>query len=426
MAHEVYMEPPVLVYSPPVNEETSKWGVYSIPKMWREPDGTLVIRFNGIEDNGLTKQCVPDLYFISKDDGNTWEQDVDGKEHYDETVLSGINPPYLKLKSGDIIAISFEKDCKPIENIPFEKEFIVPNGDSVIHTYQYGNVPADCKGVKLIKIRNGQKNVYDIKYDFPEREILVNAKGLDRDKNVFVPVPEYVQSNFFWSSYMNGPVEMPDGTLLAIAHGQNPTISDRQCEEVYLVVSDDQGRTWKKRSTIASDVDEYPHGYGGDGGEISLTRATGGNLVCAMRMEMSTPEGFGDTMIAISKDNGFTWSKPFSASDSSVTPHVVALEDNIVLLIYGRPGVHFKVSEDGGETWGEAHTLIGKTLTEERRAGRRDCDSKYFDSDSYSNTFVEKLSENAILVIYNDLKHLEDDGKLHKAAFVRKISVRCK
>lgn len=86
--------------------------------------------------------------------------------------------------------------------------------------------------------------------------------------------------------------------------------------------------------------------------------------------------------------------------------------------------MHFKVSEDGGETWGSAYTLIGKTLEEERKAGRRDSDSKYFDSDSYSNTFVEKLSEDTILVIYNDLKHLEDDGKLHKAAFVRKIAVK--
>lgn len=83
-----------------------------------------------------------------------------------------------------------------------------------------------------------------------------------------------------------------------------------------------------------------------------------------------------ETLLCRSADNGYTWTKPEKVADSSVTPHVVALDDGIVLLIYGRPGVHFKISED-----------------------------------------------NSVLVLYNNLKYDDGDGLRHKAAFVRKITV---
>lgn len=50
-------------------------------------------------------------------------------------------------------------------------------------------------------------------------------------------------------------------------------------------------------------------------------------------------------------------------------------------------------------------------------------DAKYFDTVSYSNTFVEKLSDQSILVLYNNLKYDDGDGKNHKATFVRKITI---
>ena len=36
---------------------------------------------------------------------------------------------------------------------------------------------------------------------------------------------------------------------------------------------------------------------------------------------------------------------------------------------------------------------------------------------------MEKLSENSVLVLYNNLKYDDGDGLRHKAAFVRKITV---
>lgn len=64
---KITMDREHLVYSPPVNTQTSKWGVYAIPKMWRDTGGELVVRFNGEADSGICEQCVPNLYFVSQD-----------------------------------------------------------------------------------------------------------------------------------------------------------------------------------------------------------------------------------------------------------------------------------------------------------------------------------------------------------------------
>ena len=48
---EVKINDEVLIYSPPINEYTRKWGVYAIPRMWMEPTGELIVRFNGEEDS---------------------------------------------------------------------------------------------------------------------------------------------------------------------------------------------------------------------------------------------------------------------------------------------------------------------------------------------------------------------------------------
>ena len=122
-------------------------------------------------------------------------------------------------------------------------------------------------------------------------------------------------------------------------------------------------------------------------------------------------------------DQGKTWTKPKEIADSSVTPHIISLKNDTLLVVYRRPGVHFKLSTDRGETWSESYSIIGKTLAEERAAGRNDVESKYTNSCSYSNTFVEQIAEDSVIVCYNDLQYPDRNGVNTKAAFVRKIRI---
>ena len=416
---KVEMSEPKFVYAPEVNDITNRWGVCSLPRMWREINGDFIVRFNGEADDGYLKELTPSLYFKSSDMGNTWQAIRNGSEIYDISVINGINPPYLRRKNGEIIAISQKANLQPISGIKFEKEYTVLDGVNMVRTYQYGNIPESCKGIELVCYKDGKKCVKDIDFIFPEREVAVNYKAKNLDSTYSV-IPEYLKTNIFVTPYMTGLTELDDSTLVALTVGQNPTVFDRKCQEVYMVESTDNGITWRKRSVVASETRKYPNGYSGDGGEVSLTRAENGNLICAMRMEPVYA-----TMLTVSTDNGYHWSQPEPVADSGVTPHVIALADGIVVLIYGRPGVHFKVSQDNGITWSESYSIIGKTLTEEQNSGREYMDFMYYKSVSYSNTFIEKISDNSILVLYNANEKFDDNAvERHKAAYVRKITVK--
>lgn len=436
---EIKISEPILVYAPTMDENVAKWGVYAIPRMWRAENGELVIRFNGEADNSDTSSLfvLKNLYFVSRDNGDTWQLEPNGEKLYDISVLTGIDPPYFFLKNGEKIFFKYEKECEPIKNVPFKKDFMHPCGEAMVHSYAYGDIPSECKGIKFGKIdTSGNISLTDINFDFPEREVLVNYKANtdtsfseDTDRaNEFVDVEEYIQPFIFKSPYMSSLKQLSDGTLVALSTGQNPNAYDRFCSEIYLVASEDNGKTWKKRATVTSDSEKMPFGFGGDGGEVSLAVAEDDSMYCVMRMDMSINPEIDDTKcwgcrFCASFDKGKTWTKPKEIADSSVTPHIVSLKNDVLLVVYGRPGVHFKVSFDKGESWSDSYSIIGKTLTEERESGRSDLDSKYADSCSYSNVFVEKIAEDSVIVCYNNQFYPDKNGVNTKAAFVRKITV---
>ena len=420
---------PVLVHAPEMNSAVARWGVYAIPRMWRERTGELVIRFNGEADSAVLDgiQTAPNLYYISRDEGKSWTFDPDGERHYDISILTGIEPPCLRLKNGDLLYLQFERDMPPVENIPWQKTFEFPNHDSFMHSYRYGDIPEECKKLWCCRIDGvtGETTRTEVVMDFPEREVLLNYLG--REGDTYVPVQEYFHPYIFASPWFFALKELPDGTLAALSFGQNPAVEDHYCVEVYLVVSEDGGKTWKKRATAASGTD-VPYGYGGDAGECSLAMTEDGALYCVMRMDLSiNPDEGGTeycgTSFCASFDGGYTWTKPKFISDSSVTPHICALGGKL-LTVYGRPGVHCIASDDRGETWSESVSIIGKTLSEERALGRKDSDSKYFASCSYSNTFVEQISPDTVLVCYNDQTYPDKNGVPTKACFVRTITIK--
>lgn len=409
-----------LIYFAPVDEATSIWGVYCLPRMWRKPNGELVIRINGEQDcaDKETATKANTLYFSSKNNGKSWkktdlEQDI--------SYITGISPPILSLESGEKIALQNIRDLKPIVGVQEDCRFAMPNGEGIYKAYHYGDIPNDAKGLKVVRFDSTGKVISSARalMDFPEREVFVvaypnvNGKYVKRDEYLS-PMP--------WSSpYMSSLIEYDGQTLLALTVGQNPAVNDRYCPDVYLVESTDMGKTWKKRGVVASDS-KMLNGYGGDGAEVSLCKTKTGRLLCVMRMEMSiTQAHFCDTMMAMSDDGGYTWTTPVSVAESSVTPHIISLKNGVIVLIYGRPGVHFKYSLDDGKTFSKSAAIIGETLSEKRVRDITDEESKYGDMDSYSNTFVEVIDDSSLLVVYNNMKYDPGDGKNHKATLAAEL-----
>ncbi len=426
---EVLLGAPIPVFVPEMNEYNSRWGVYSLPRMWREKNGELVIRINGEAD--LTDPelvfSAPNVWFVSRDEGKTWQEDPDGERHYDLEVVMGIGNVYTALADGSLLYQKVLPDRAPIENTPVLGEYEYPNHSARMRIYRYDDVPPEAKGAGLGRLSpDGTETLAPYAFDFPRRRVSVPYMG-ETDSG-FTPIPEYLYSFMFKNGYLNSLAQLPDGSLGALAVGQHPAVTDRFCTDVYFLVSEDQGNTWKYRGTVASDP-AMPYGYGGDGGEVSLSMDSQGGLYCVMRMDLSLnpdtdPIKCWGMQFSASFDGGFTWSIPKEIADSSITPQICVLDGNVLLTVYGRPGVHGKISTDRGETWSESFSILGKTLSQERAAGRKDSDSKYFDSCSYSNSFIEKIAPDTVLVCYTDQSKRDANGRQIKATMVRTVTVK--
>lgn len=418
----VEIEKKVLIHAPPVNEHTKKWGVYSIPRLWRRLDGKLAVRFNGKEDGTYSgsHQFLPNLYFVSDDDGASWRSDPEGAACYDGTVMTRLNGPYLKCQDGKLLAMRCITSGEPIRDIPYQKEFPTPYNQIMLRSWRQGDLPKGCLRHELLCWEPGQDVpvVTEVTLDFPERELIMEIEAFDANGNR-IPAEPVVIPLF---SFIGGIIELPDGALGGLCFGQNPGVADRYCGVGYLVVSQDGGKTWTKRSVITPHSEDYAFGLVGDGGEMSITVAPNGDLLCVTRMEMcldhTAINSTAGTMLFVSKDNGYTWSDAREIADSSVTPHIITLQNGVVIVIYGRPGVHFRYSLDSGKTFSEPVSIIGKTLGQALADGEGYMECKYGDMQSYSNTFLDILQDDRVVVLFNDLKYREPgETEYHKAAF---------
>jgi len=173
----------------------------------------------------------------------------------------------------------------------------------------------------------------------------------------------------------------------------------------FLMVSADNGRSFQRRATIATD----PKGKDLMG-EPRLSLNAKGELVCVVRRTASGKQK--SMMITHSKDGGRTWTKPRRLFTFGVFPSITLLDCGVMALSFGRPGVLLSFSPDGGgRTWTTPVTL-------------RKGDPKRLSAKSCGYTSILNLDAGSFLVAYSDFEHKDKDGRQRKAILVRKVTVR--
>ena len=182
------------------------------------------------------------------------------------------------------------------------------------------------------------------------RRVIFEPQGV---RLVDWPWPVKVLPNPYRTNYhrvnlcFDGDALLVDGRLLATLYGAK---ADDAFYSVVIASSADGGRTWRYLSTVAGPEavpQAEPRGHGP--GEPSLVQLANGDLMCVMRM------GGGAAFPlrrSYSTDGGRTWSTPDILPAVSVEPSLKRLQNGVLALSTGRPGIWLWLSTDErGAEW---------------------------------------------------------------------------
>lgn len=277
-------------------------GMGYFPVVARLKDGTFAAVLRGAGAH-IGVEGRLDLVF-SKDEGETWsapQKVVDGPE-------DDRNPAFGVASDGTLVlAYVILKGYQPGSSLARDKRFF--DGVYVIRSKDQGKTwdPP----TKLDKFPSG--------YVSPYGKIISLAGGS-------LMMTLYAKDDLF-------KAPLPAGSYSSYA---------------YVARSHDGGKTWNDLSLIAAGYDE-----------VGLLRTRDNKIVAAMRGNI----GPDNVSIAISADNGKTWSKPQPITFKSEHPaDMVQLGDGRIILAHGERnwpmGVQAMISHDGGITWNRKDKLM--------------------------------------------------------------------
>ncbi|MCK5734632.1 MAG: exo-alpha-sialidase [Candidatus Latescibacteria bacterium] len=158
--------------------------------------------------------------------------------------------------------------------------------------------------------------------------------------------------------YPRNIIVEPDGSLLMVT-AEKPDWESKGNGSPNLLLSrsTDVGKTWTASEGV---VDWDYAGFG----EVASIRLRDGRLLAALRRQIpgTTGEGFEDTVLTESTDEGKTWARPWQLTPTAqVHAYLTELHDGRLLCTYSNYHVPFGVSAilsaDGGRTWDLDRTI---------------------------------------------------------------------
>lgn len=389
---QVRLSDPVVVATSEPGE--MRWGYWQFPNLFHLPEGRIGLGFSHNADATETYGTASPMY-ISDDQGRTW------KRVYNHVAGYKPHPSGCEVAPGEFLSVSpvvaFNLEAARLE-LPPPAGYLGKEKGISLHRYE------ECP--KAIQDYMSELSAYrwtpEIKAWRPET-VQYDTRGLliwkHRDEHL---VPRT------W--FEHSPVKLGDELIYADYRGTY-TLEDGKVPlhwPATCVVSRDKGRTWKRRGTIAVDP----------AGESYMTEpvievTSDGRLVCAIRgsaEETAYTQGH-RLVITFSSDHGRSWEPIKPLHKFGVFPGLLLLENNVLVLSFGRPGVHMKFSVDGtGRSWSKPRTLIpaGKSF-------------KHEDRNTCGYTSLLKVGPDEFLIAYSYFKHKDRQGRQRKAILVRRV-----
>lgn len=374
-----FTEPQVIA----VADKEYKWGPYQFPGIGRWEDGTLVMTWS-IREDSATAYGLPPGCAISRDGGKTWTP------HSGKWGVSG-----LLLPNGDRISVVTPRPYK-------------------ISDLRLPAPVREIKGSKLVFYRLG-----DLQPKLQTIRIKRIPKGSDTGKveHAALNDPQAVRYSIYdlfpivWWGDMH---VLHDGSVLAGIYPGWRMLDDGTMDPkggTFFYRSTDSGRSWTIQGRILyqPDLKADPNGDKHDSfTEPASEVLADGSLLCVMRT--TNGGGIGPMYSSRSKDDGKTWSKPKAFTPNGVLPRLLRLENGVLVLASGRPGVQVRFCTDGkGEKWTDPFEMVPVTS-----------DSVSADTCGYPSLLA--TGPDSFLIAYSHFKHPTESGP-RKAILLREVKV---
>ena len=380
-------EPVVVITGP---SEERRWGFYQFPHFWQTKKGELVASCKvGDDSHEDAGERQPSPYFITHDSGKTWEKftDEDALQHV-RVLGDG-----TQIRSG-------KRQKRPAKEIDIKLVYKYSRG-CTSNLYLYEDLPEDMKGIKLLIRKPGSNTEEEVIAPLEMPRLCIKAMTLTRTSKGWVKLAGNIHTlvlELTWTQCL----ELSNGTLCytmgAVRMDEKKNVLPGQ-SQMYLLASSNKGRSWQLRSTVAYIPDQAQWGLH----EPTITCLKNGTLVCVMRSdEGKDPRNL---FISISKDDGFTWSKPCILNHFGVEPELLTLENGVTVVSYGRPGVELRFSYDGnGEKWTKPYIIYPRQTT---------C--------GYTKLWA--TGPDRFLIIYSDFDYKDNEGEIRKAIKVKEVQI---
>ncbi|HCS21746.1 MAG TPA: hypothetical protein DIW47_14510 [Bacteroidetes bacterium] len=375
-----------------VAAKPERWGFFQFPTIYRSLDNAVVAKWNMSDDEMESYGKENHSFSLSKDTGKSWS--VVGKE-----PVAGDG---LILPDGERIAI-YTPPALKVEDIQLPKSVgaSLATGSSKAGEftfYKLDQLPFELQGVYINRLNKGEANWTH------EHAVLNDSQAVRYSLRGQFPIVWWGDMRIASDNAIIAGIY--PGFLLGKVGHTDPS-------GVFFYRSTDNGRTWEIQGRIPYIPDLKADPNGDKNHVLGFTEPafeilSDGSFLCVMRTGNLNPMYF-----SRSTDMGVTWSKPESFTQAGVLPRLLQLENGIIVLTSGRPGVQMRFCIDGkGEKWTDPFEMLP------------------FDNEkvtvSCGYTGLLATGPDRFLLIYSDFKYQNKEKEIRKAIKVRQIIVKPK
>ncbi|WP_405377625.1 sialidase family protein [Nonlabens sp. Asnod3-A02] len=365
-------------------KKTQSWGFVQFPKLFKTVDDELAI----------TWRMNPDKSGVQFKSGWKYSSDLGKKWTFrwaERPVIPGV-----KLNNGNYIKFlsNYKNDSLlPINALPFETR--TNYSKTNYQFYDLDTIPKSLLEKDVIKYNKDSGKF--------EKEKIV----LENDKRLIYNIGGKIP-NIMW-----GPLLKLENGILIKAMYPGYLKTENNCvtnSSIVFYKSDDNGESWSYQGSISPlkkelDNKDVPQEFT----EPSLEVLEDGSLITIFRSSLGIKTA--PMYAAKSKDLGKTWSSPRKITPNGVLPQLLKLENGVLVLTSGRPGVQIRFNAEGdGIKWTEPFEM----LKYKGLRGQVSC----------GYTGIIPTSENSFLLVYSDFRNRDEQNRLRKAILVREIVVK--